>query len=121
VVKVGEKENQMTEEQYATNVEGSGETRSTKPPIGEPVWSYRGYHLGPGEFTTAMVHFFRAEVNRANVWRQPRLDNQLGGSAHGRYDHLYIQRAYRTSHRHPVEHAVDHGIPGDGDAPVSLL
>ncbi|MBN1658563.1 MAG: DUF2270 domain-containing protein, partial [Anaerolineae bacterium] len=37
------------------------------------VWSYRGYQLGPGEFTTAMVHFFRAEVQRANVWRQ-RLD-----------------------------------------------
>jgi uncharacterized membrane protein len=64
----------MTEDQYATNVEGSGATRSTKPPVGEPVWSYRGYHLGPGEFTTAMVHFFRAEVNRANVWRL-RLDS----------------------------------------------
>jgi uncharacterized membrane protein len=38
-----------------------------------PVWSYRGYQLGPGEFNTAMVHFFRAEVQRANVWRQ-RLD-----------------------------------------------
>jgi len=37
------------------------------------VWTYRGYHLGPGQFTTAMVHFFRAEVQRANVWRQ-RLD-----------------------------------------------
>ena len=39
----------------------------------EPVWSYRGYHLRPSEFTTAMVHLFRAEVQRANVWRQ-RLD-----------------------------------------------
>lgn len=39
----------------------------------EPVWTYRGYHLRPSEFTTAMVHFFRAEVQRANVWRQ-RLD-----------------------------------------------
>lgn len=37
------------------------------------MWSYRGYELRPGEFTTAMVHFFRAEVQRANVWRQ-RLD-----------------------------------------------
>ena len=36
----------------------------------EPVWSYRGYHLKSSEFTTAMVHFFRAEVQRANVWRQ---------------------------------------------------
>lgn len=39
----------------------------------EPVWTYRGYHLKTSEFVTAMVHFFRAEVNRANVWRQ-RLD-----------------------------------------------
>jgi len=39
----------------------------------EPVWTYRGYHLRASEFTTAMVHFFRAEVHRANIWRQ-RLD-----------------------------------------------
>jgi uncharacterized membrane protein len=39
----------------------------------EPVWTYRGYQLRASEFTTAMVHFFRAEVSRANVWRQ-RLD-----------------------------------------------
>lgn len=39
----------------------------------EPVWTYRGYELKASEFTTAMVHFFRAEVQRANVWRQ-RLD-----------------------------------------------
>lgn len=39
----------------------------------EPVWTYRGYKLKSGEFVTAMVHLFRAEVQRANVWRQ-RLD-----------------------------------------------
>jgi len=39
----------------------------------EPVWTYRGYRMKSGEFVTAMVHFFRAEVQRANVWRQ-RLD-----------------------------------------------
>ena len=39
----------------------------------EPVWTYRGYRLRSSEFTTAMVHLFRAEINRANVWRQ-RLD-----------------------------------------------
>jgi uncharacterized membrane protein len=41
--------------------------------IEEPVWTYRGYRLKSGEFVTAMVHFFRAEVQRANIWRQ-RLD-----------------------------------------------
>ncbi|NWG07463.1 MAG: DUF2270 domain-containing protein [Chloroflexi bacterium] len=39
----------------------------------EPVWTYRGYHLKTSEFVTAMVHFFRAEIQRANVWRT-RLD-----------------------------------------------
>lgn len=39
----------------------------------QEVWSYRGYHLKHGEFNTAMVHLFRAEVTRANLWRQ-RLD-----------------------------------------------
>ncbi len=39
----------------------------------EPVWTYRGYRITASEFVTAMAHFFRAEVQRANVWRQ-RLD-----------------------------------------------
>ncbi|MAS38089.1 MAG: hypothetical protein CL610_29100 [Anaerolineaceae bacterium] len=39
----------------------------------DAVWSYRGYDLKASEFNTAMVHLFRAEVTRANVWRQ-RLD-----------------------------------------------
>jgi uncharacterized membrane protein len=39
----------------------------------EAVWTFRGYRLKPSEFNTAMVHLFRAEVSRANVWRQ-RLD-----------------------------------------------
>lgn len=43
------------------------------PAVEEPVWTYRGYKLKSGEFVTAMVHFFRAEIQRANIWRQ-RLD-----------------------------------------------
>lgn len=39
----------------------------------ENVWNYRGYHLGGGNFTTAMVHFFRAEIYRSDLWRR-RLD-----------------------------------------------
>jgi uncharacterized membrane protein len=46
---------------------------SPLPDPDEPVWTYRGYRLKTSEFVTAMVHFFRAEVQRANVWRQ-RLD-----------------------------------------------
>lgn len=45
----------------------------SEPDSTEPVWSYRGYKLRSNDFTTAMVHFFRAEIARANVWRQ-RLD-----------------------------------------------
>ncbi len=48
-------------------------TESDSPPLKEPVWTYRGYQLRPGDFTTAMVHLFRAEISRANIWRQ-RLD-----------------------------------------------
>jgi len=39
----------------------------------EPVWTYRGYKLRSNDFTTAMVHLFRAEISRANAWRM-RLD-----------------------------------------------
>ena len=45
-----------------------------KPPSPpEPVWHYRGYNLRPSEFTTAMVHYYRAEIQRSNTWRN-RLD-----------------------------------------------
>jgi len=40
----------------------------------EPVWTFRGYELRPSEFNTAMVHFYRGEVQRSNMWRT-RLDN----------------------------------------------
>lgn len=46
---------------------------SPPPQDEESVWTYRGYRLKTSEFVTAMVHLFRAEVQRANVWRQ-RLD-----------------------------------------------
>lgn len=48
-------------------------TASRKKEVEEPVWTYRGYKLKTSEFVTAMVHLFRAEIQRANVWRQ-RLD-----------------------------------------------
>ena len=46
---------------------------SPVPQEEEAVWTYRGYKLKTSEFVTAMVHLFRAEIQRANVWRQ-RLD-----------------------------------------------
>jgi uncharacterized membrane protein len=50
------------------------QSEGTGPENGEePVWTYRGYRLKTSEFVTAMVHLFRAEIQRANVWRQ-RLD-----------------------------------------------
>ncbi len=39
----------------------------------EPVWTFRGYAMRPAEFNTAMVHYYRAEIQRANTWRN-RLD-----------------------------------------------
>lgn len=41
--------------------------------VEDTVWTYRGYKLSTSEFVTAMVHFFRAEIQRMNIWRQ-RLD-----------------------------------------------
>lgn len=58
-----------TEEQQTEH----GKSRSNRPED-EDVWSFRGYHLRPGEFNTAMVHLYRGEVTRANTWRM-RLDN----------------------------------------------
>jgi uncharacterized membrane protein len=56
-----------SESKYGTHPETPDQETS------EFVWSFRGYRLRASEFTTAMVHFFRAEVQRANVWRS-RLD-----------------------------------------------
>lgn len=44
------------------------------PPTKDSVWTFRGYEMRPAEFNTAMVHFYRGEVQRSNMWRQ-RLDN----------------------------------------------
>ncbi len=57
-------ETEMPEEK-----EGNGQTR----PVREPVWTFRGYEIRPSEFMTAMAHFYRGEVQRANTWRN-RLD-----------------------------------------------
>ncbi len=58
---------------------------NTIPPVSDPVsdhpdrdkvdcvWTYHGYKLDKGNFTTAMVHLYRAEIARVNLWRN-RLD-----------------------------------------------
>jgi uncharacterized membrane protein len=58
----------MSTEQETSNPDPAAERRAE-----EPVWSYRGYNLRPSEFTTAMVHYYRAEIQRSNAWRT-RLD-----------------------------------------------
>src|SRR3972149_9599384 len=58
-----------------TAEEAREEQNDRKPPDSqEPVWTFRGYQMRPPEFNTAMVHYYRAEIQRSNVWRQ-RLDN----------------------------------------------
>ncbi len=42
--------------------------------VDESIWSSRVYHLRPSEFATAMLHYYRAEIQRSNTWRM-RLDN----------------------------------------------
>lgn len=61
----------MAAKKESTTSKKTSKTKNEDPE--EPVWTYRGYKLKTSEFVTAMVHFFRAEVSRANVWRQ-RLD-----------------------------------------------
>ncbi len=39
----------------------------------EALWRYRSVDFGSSEFSNSLIHFYRAEVMRANVWRQ-RLD-----------------------------------------------
>jgi uncharacterized membrane protein len=50
------------------------EAHEPPPSQSEPVWRFRGYQLRPSEFTTAMVHLYRGELQRATAWRT-RLDN----------------------------------------------
>ncbi len=45
----------------------------------DPVWTYQGYKLKPNQFTTAIVHLYRAEIQRANMWRS-RLDTTTNWS-----------------------------------------
>jgi uncharacterized membrane protein len=45
------------------------EAPETPPKPSEPVWRFRGYQLRPSEFTTAMVHLYDGELQRANTWR----------------------------------------------------
>jgi uncharacterized membrane protein len=66
----------------------------------EPVWTYRGYQLRASEFNTAMVHLFRAEVQRANVWRQ-RLDTTTNWAVitTGAAISFAFSRAFAEDHR----------------------
>jgi uncharacterized membrane protein len=51
----------------------NGGESTTERPVRDSVWHYRGYELRAQEFTTAMIHFYRGEIQRANTWRN-RLD-----------------------------------------------
>lgn len=48
---------------------------ATFPPTGEPIasWPVDQENLRPSDYNTALVHLYRAEVSRSNIWRQ-RLD-----------------------------------------------
>ncbi len=54
------------------SVNSSSSTTETNN-ASDNVWTYQGYRLDPGNFTTAMVHLYRAEITRVNLWRS-RLD-----------------------------------------------
>lgn len=64
----------MTERQSKTTPAGEGQPQSESSRRADSVWSYRGYDLEAGDFTSAMIHLFRGEIQRSNTWRQ-RLDS----------------------------------------------
>ncbi len=56
------------------NAQGTqGDQDKTVPDDENLVWRYRGYKMRAAEFNTAMVHYYRAEIQRSNTWRT-RLD-----------------------------------------------
>ncbi len=57
----------------ADNIKTNSARSDNGVPPDDAAWSFRGYRLRPSEFNTAMVHFYRGEVQRANTWRN-RLD-----------------------------------------------
>jgi uncharacterized membrane protein len=46
--------------------------RENRPGL-PPIWAQQGHNLDTGDVVTSMVHLYRAEVSRANLWRN-RLD-----------------------------------------------
>ncbi|MCA9982530.1 MAG: DUF2270 domain-containing protein, partial [Anaerolineales bacterium] len=48
-------------------------TDPTPPPAFEEVWIFEGEGPRSGDFAASLIHLYRAEVTRTNVWRQ-RLD-----------------------------------------------
>ncbi|MBI4674338.1 MAG: DUF2270 domain-containing protein [Chloroflexi bacterium] len=59
-----------TEDSRPISDNGNGAARNSN----DPVWTFRGYQMRPAEFNAAMVHLYRAEIQRANTWRN-RLDS----------------------------------------------
>ena len=43
------------------------------PPAADAIWSFRGHDLRSADFTAAMVHLYRGEIQRSVTWRT-RLD-----------------------------------------------
>jgi uncharacterized membrane protein len=56
-----------------SSVEPIGQAEAPNGSDVKPVWTYGGYQLGNDNFTTALVHLYRGEIQRANMWRN-RLD-----------------------------------------------
>lgn len=68
-----EEDQSMPDDGGSTPTPSAAEDKSPPASSYEPVWTFRGYKMRPSEFNTAMVHYYRAEIQRSNVWRS-RLD-----------------------------------------------
>ncbi|MDX1600077.1 MAG: DUF2270 domain-containing protein [Anaerolineales bacterium] len=64
----------MTQQDSKTSATREEDQPSKDPKGQSSAWTYRGYQLGAGDFTSAMTHLFRGEIQRSNTWRE-RLDS----------------------------------------------
>ena len=78
--------------------------------------------MAPAEFNTAMIHFYRGEVQRSNTWRN-RLDTTTNWAVLDGRRHAVIrfQLSQQSAFRDPDKLDSGSDLPADGSAPLSLL
>ena len=108
---------QDEEQAEQEQVEPPATAQRPQPVCPEPVWKFRGYQLEAGNFTNAMVHFFRAESLRG------RRVAATAGHYHqlGRYYHRSHALSLLGPPRDYSQHVAGHTFFVYRSPPISLL